>query len=822
MTDPMLTRRLLVVSGLSAVAIAGPILDLYGRHPEVFVINRASPASMILFGLVIGLTVPLLAYAVMWVTARVSPQFLKAVYVTVVAGLSVAVGLVVARQLPGTGLATTLLAVALVTGLVWMAHKWAYGFLVWSALALPLVVVLFLTTSPASALIWSAEGDVEGVGVISAPHNIVMLQLDEMPLASIMSLDGGINADLFPNFARLADEGTWYRNALADSIATSLAVPSVMTGARVERGPSPTALDHPNNLFTMLGNDYMMHVIEWVATLCPESFCSDYAGRAPAQFNSMLTDAGVVYLHLTMPEPVRHSLPSIGNAWSGFLGQDPTDEGEEAEIEEIPVPEGDSRADWIDWMELVIAGIDDYDRPLFSYAHLEAPHVPWFTNPSGTHYTRPERHSEVEGVGGDGRWVDSPGAARVGFQRHLYQIGLLDVLLGRLIDRLEETGTWDETMVIVVADHGASFEPGQHRRWPEDDNRDDLYRIPMFVKYPSQAAGRVVDEPVFTVDLAPTIVDVMGVETTWQFDGISLLDVDGLQRPHRPIWWCCSRDGVSTNLSVLFGQVERNHRMIPDQSSWTGVAGVGGHAALIRRSIQDLEVVSIPGLAWEIGLGADLADDDRPAGIVQTYVNGRLELPDGIEATEALIVVNGRVAGMVWLVRDSPTGASFNGILAEELIEEGPNHIDVLVPGPDGVWYRGTSGDLSVTLADHIGRELRIEPEGSRRLQVDLIEWDETGWTLVGWAADIASKTTPTTIYIYAGEDLLAYGEPNRANRNVVAWFRSDDLLMSGFRMTVPVARIPDGLERLTVVAEWSDGRAVADAAHLPTIEAED
>jgi hypothetical protein len=592
-----------------------------------------------------------------------------------------------------------------------------------------------------------------------------------------------------------------------------------MTGTRVERGLSPTAVDHPYNLFAMLGNDYLMHVIEWVATLCPESFCSDYAGRAPALFNSILADAGVVYLHLTMPEPIRHGLPSIGNAWSGFLGQDPTVGGEGAEVEEIPVPEGDARADWVDWMEMLIAGIDRYERPLFSYAHLEAPHVPWFTNPSGTHYVRPEQHTAVEGVGGDGRWIDNPGAARVGMQRHLYQLGLVDVLLGRLFERMEETGVWDETMVILLSDHGASFEPGEHRRWPEDDNRDDLYRIPLFVKYPGQTEGIVVDEPVFPIDLVPTIVDVLGVETTWEFDGMSLLDIEGVHRLHQPIWWCCNGDPVSTDLSILFAQVERNHRVIPDRTSWTGVAGVGDHAALIGRPAAELRVELLPGLAWEIGLGSDLMSGERRAGFLQTYVDGRLELPEGVDPVEALVVVNGRVAGMVWLVRDTPTGASFHGMLAEELIDWGPNHIDVLVPGPEGVFYRGSSGDLTVVLTDGQGRELVIEPQGSRRLQVDTVELDGDLWALTGWAADIARKTTPTTIYIYAGDQLMVHGEPNRANRNVVVWFASDDLLMSGFRLTLPADRIPEGVERLTVVAEWSHRRAVAVVAHLPTVE---
>ena len=74
--------------------------------------------------------------------------------------------------------------------------------------------------------------EIEGYVVeLGADGRLVMLQLDEFPLASIVATDGTINSDLFPNFARLAEEGTWYRNTLSDSIATTQSVPAILTGS---------------------------------------------------------------------------------------------------------------------------------------------------------------------------------------------------------------------------------------------------------------------------------------------------------------------------------------------------------------------------------------------------------------------------------------------------------------------------------------------------------------------------------------------------------------------------------------------------------------
>ncbi|MFZ0013544.1 MAG: sulfatase-like hydrolase/transferase, partial [Acidimicrobiia bacterium] len=643
--------------------------------------------------------------------------------------------------------------------------------------------------------------------------HVVMLQLDEMPLASIMDLDGTVNEQLFPNFARLADEGTWYRNALSDSIATTQSVPAILSGVQGEAGQSPSFVDHPDNLFTLVGDTYDMHVIEWVAEMCPEETCPDYAGRAPARFSNLLRDVGVVYGHLTLPGAVRDSLPSIDNAWKGFLGQEDTPAGGGVDIDRLPVPPPGEREEWVDWVQRLINGIDDDSPPTLSYAHLRAPHVPWVLNPSGTQYQRPEEYTEVDGVEGDGRWGADAAPALLGFQRHLYQIGFLDVMLGRMLDHLVETGTWDDTMVIVVADHGASFVPGEHRRWPYDDNRDDLYRVPLFIKYPGQTGGETVDLPAFGVDVLPTIVDVLDIDTDWEFDGTSLATLD-VERPHHPLRWCCNGDGASTDLAVLFGQVERNHEWVPNQTSWIGVAKVGPYGEMVGTPTTELAIASTGGVRWSLDLGASLTEVDRAAGEVQTVVTGRVEADISDENADVLIVVDDVVAGVGHMTRDSVSGGTLAGLVAEDLVPDGANDIQILLPDGNGGWLAGESDVITVELVADDGHVLDLVSEGSRRVQVDRVTHVDDGWELEGWAADVSTKSVPDLFYVFAGDQLLYSGEPNVDNANVVRWFESEDLLRSGFEVHVSAADVPDGISRLTVVAEFADV-AVADPATL-------
>ena len=803
-----------MISGLSAAALTAPLLDIYGRNPEVFVANRTSPGEILLFGLLITLVVPVLALFLLWIAERIGGRLPDIVYALVVGALAVAIGLVISRQVfPDSTVFALAIAIGVTVVVVLMVRRFE-GVLVWFAVALPLVLIMFLATSASARLIWTEPEATNSSVNISDPAPIVIIQLDEMPLASVMDLSGNVNAELFPNFARLAEEGTWYRNALSSSIATTQSVPAILTGVLGEKGMSPSSVDHPDNLFTLLSDSYEMHVIEWVADMCPEEICPDYAGRAPAQFSALVKDVGVVYGHLSLPVTWREGLPSIDNAWKGFLGQSNKPAGAGIEIEGLPVPPDGTRAQWIDWMQRIINGIDVGDAPILSYAHLQAPHVPWEINPSGTHYERPEEYTEVEGVEGNGKWALDVEPALMGFQRHLLQLGFLDVMLGRLFDRLDETKTWGETMVIVVADHGASFVPGEHRRWPYDNNRDDLYRVPLFIKYPNQTVGEVRDEPVFGIDVMPTIAEVLGVSEAWEFDGVSLLDVDGVERHHEPVAWCCNTDGASIELSVLFDQVERNHRWIPDQESWTGVAGVGPYQALVGQSADDLDATDSDELRWSLEDGSDLAELDAGSGIVQTLMTGRIELPPEAISNDLILVVNGRVAGFGFVSRDSSGGGSIRGMISEEFVVDGHNEIDILVPVDGGGWVSGSADVLSLRLVSHDGRELEIRAEGSRRIQVDKVASEEEGWTVTGWSADVTRKQTPDMIYVFAGEELIAYGPPTEENKNVVRWFDSDDLLVSGFSFDIESAQVPDDVDQLTVVAEFGT-YAVSDPARL-------
>ncbi len=83
-----------------------------------------------------------------------------------------------------------------------------------------------------------------------------------------------------------------------------------------------------------------------------------------------------------------------------------------------------------------------------------------------------------------------------------------DAHLGRMLDELERRGLLDDTLVIVTSDHGPPFPRVKGFAYRDSNHVPFLIRWPAVVKSP----GRVVEEFVDFTDLAPTILDVAGID----------------------------------------------------------------------------------------------------------------------------------------------------------------------------------------------------------------------------------------------------------------------------------------------------------------------
>ncbi len=117
-------------------------------------------------------------------------------------------------------------------------------------------------------------------------------------------------------------------------------------------------------------------------------------------------------------------------------------------------------------------------------------------------------------------------------QQYLNAIRATDELLEWFLVRLEELGLLEETLVVISSDHGESF--GQH---DQREHHFALYepnvRIPLALLYPGlkHFRPRVVRQVRSQVDLAPTILHLLGLEVPSGWQGTSLLVPDLQNRP---------------------------------------------------------------------------------------------------------------------------------------------------------------------------------------------------------------------------------------------------------------------------------------------------
>jgi arylsulfatase A-like enzyme len=108
----------------------------------------------------------------------------------------------------------------------------------------------------------------------------------------------------------------------------------------------------------------------------------------------------------------------------------------------------------------------------------------------------------------------------------------VDDQLGRVLAWLDETGLWDDTLVVFTSDHGEQL--GDHHLLGKVGYFDESFRIPLVIKAPGQAGGAIVDAPTESIDVMPTMLDWLGAGVPDAVDGRSLMP---FVRGERPADW---------------------------------------------------------------------------------------------------------------------------------------------------------------------------------------------------------------------------------------------------------------------------------------------
>ncbi|HLU53324.1 MAG TPA: sulfatase-like hydrolase/transferase [Acidimicrobiia bacterium] len=670
------------IVGLGTFALGQPLLDLLGRNPEFFVARRFPVPDIWLLASGLLLVPFVLAAVVLAVRAvhRDTGIVLHLVLLAALGSVAAATILVNAGFGSWPPVMFYVVAVAVSAGLVALYARFPSARTGFSYLGLAPFVVLgwFAFATPTSDVLFASRADVPEAVHVGNPTPVVMIVYDEFPAASMIRGDGSLDVEHFPSFGRLAADGVWYRNAVGVHQQTEEAVPALLTGRVVSEGSIPTTAHHPFTIFSLLSGDYDVEAIENVTELCPPYICGNVSRPvAPPgeRWESVLGDLSVVYAHLIAPDDVAAALPPIDQGWGGFVDQDT---GDFDIIDRfLTQVSNDRRRDLTRFLE----SIGRMEGPAsFRYAHFLYPHHPWDLTADGRLHNAP-RPPGRDNVG----WGDDAYLVAQGWQRHLIQAHWADTMLGRVLDQLESQGVYDEALIVVAADHGITIRPGTgHQRTVTDDTIGTISFIPLFVKYPAghpdaPDPGTVDDLRAETVDVVPTIGDVLDVSIPWATDGVSLLDEP--RRAERTASVMRGTDGdveIPLDLAPLMEVVEEKDRWFPGGDPY--LLAPPQWESLLGQSVAN--GVDEAGVDVILSQAEELAVHQPGAEPIPAYLSGTATVPEGATGQEIVAVTaDGVVVAATRTYEPEGNSALWEAMVPPELVDEGAEFEVWLVRG---------------------------------------------------------------------------------------------------------------------------------------------
>src|SRR5215210_1014448 len=661
-------------------AVAQPLFDLLKDNPEFFAARGSSGFDIVSFSVLLVVLPPAILLAIELLLGLIRPEVRQAAHIAFLGAL---VALIAAQALKKSIDAsdTVLIVLSLAIG-AGMAVLWARAEPVRSFLnvlsPVPLVfLLLFLLSGQISELAFPNEAKARSIGgVARAP--IVMVLLDELPTNTLVDENDRLDAKRFPGFAELARNATWFTNAYTVYDSTERAQPAIMDGDLPAKDRQPISSDHPNSIFSLFAKTHRMNVDEEATSVCPRDLCKDERAEESYgdRMRSMSEDLGLVWLHVVSPPDMENDLASVSENWGNFGGGDETAApaaSSAAKTNVLANLQSGRPARFRAWMDRIERG----RRPALNFKHTLMPHVPWQYLPSGRAYRR-KANDVIPGLSNQS--FEDQGQLDVLLQRHFLQTGFADYELQQLWKRLKETGLWDESLIVVAADHGVAFPKARQRRRLGRETAREIAPIPLFIKAPGQQKARTDDAWVETIDILPTIFDILNLDPRVKMDGRSAFS-DEVQNRDELRFLIRNTFEV---LKIPAGDFQRERQEIIDRNNRLLGTGADGPGRIFEIGPHP-ELIGQPASAAGPPLDATLSDAgeyervDPASGFLPTNVVARVNGPDR-HPRDIAVAVNGtiRAVGNTFTLAVGNEGELVSVMVPESAFRKGRNEVQVL------------------------------------------------------------------------------------------------------------------------------------------------
>ena len=819
-TSPTPLQLALHVFALFGFALSQPLFSVLSNYPEFFVARDASPADILLFSLALSVIIPGLISVTVAAIHYSSARIGQLIGPAVIALLSGTIALQILKAftlIPGLVLFCGSLVLGGLAAVAYRKVKVIHAYLsVLSPLAL-VFPILFIFNSdvsrvifpePSEAPIVSPEPTADSEERAQTNDNpVIMLILDEFPLATLLDAERQIDAARFPNLAELAGQANWYRNATTVSDSTLISIPTILSGQTptLDNARLPTLQDYPNNLFTLLSATHELKIIENGTRLSPRLDEEEVVPLSGRQ-QSLMSDLMIVYGHIVLPSDLTQSLPPIDQSWNTFRRREFAGT-RYTEFEDFSHDfEGPD-----DLFTDLLTGIQAGEAPTLHFLHAMLPHKPWQFMPDGARYLMPPdvmpggQRIETR-FGTYPAWGDDSSLVEYAYRRHALQAGFVDQLIGELIAKLKAVDLFEKSLIVVTSDHGTSFRPNAFQRRVSDTNQADIMWIPLLMKLPFQSQGMVTDRNAESIDILPTMAEALNLEVDWPLDGHSLLDTSLPERPVKTIFAGASRSfQLPADSDAFSASVEHKLKTIRS-GPWENAYGIAEFAHLVGAPLEDFETTDIDAEVQIIG--ENLFNNINLSGsFVLTDIKGQVVNAEGFDTGEYFVIgVNGRVGSVIRLGPEFRREGKFATLIPRSALRQGFNEISAYLMHTEGGGIAlqrlrgGTSLPYSLRVSDGTapdflqsptGEAIPVDGQAVRGYVRSDMQNDGRFVSISGWAFDSAN-TERADVLIFSDGVLLASVTPSVIREDVVASISEAAGLETGFRVLIPAANFPD------------------------------
>lgn len=383
------------------------------------------------------------------------------------------------------------------------------------------LIALALLLGP-GALLGLAATERHGPPAPDKPRNVLIVTIDTLR-ADQLGLYGNTTVKT-PNLDRLGRSGTWFMTDIAQQPNTNASHTSIFTGVYpYVHGVRRHMLDRLSldvqTLAEMLDRRgyETAGLYSWVTS---ENGFSGLRGfRAHENLSVLVPPAAPFQVPGYIYRLIGKYLFLPGVIGAQFL---PHAEGSAQDY-------ADGKADVT--TDAALRFVDaNASKPFFLWVHYFDPHMPYVPPPPFDTMYDQNYSGSVDGGMKTIRYIYSHGtgvltAADVNHLHALYEgeVSFADQQVGRLLNEFDRLGLAANTVVVLTADHGESL--GAAGRWFHGSrlNYTDI-RVPLIIRFPPGIpANHSVDGPVESIDILPTILDLLKLPQPTRVQGKSLL-----------------------------------------------------------------------------------------------------------------------------------------------------------------------------------------------------------------------------------------------------------------------------------------------------------